>query len=56
MAVAAAVCITEFTDPGCPFAYSAEPVRARLRWLYGEHIEDHHRAIGGSDISDRDGS
>lgn len=33
------VCITEFTDPGCPFAYSAEPVRARLRWLYGEHID-----------------
>jgi predicted DsbA family dithiol-disulfide isomerase len=33
------VCITEFTDPGCPFAYSAEPVRARLRWLYGEKID-----------------
>src|SRR5919197_3828237 len=37
--MAAAVCITEFTDPACPFAYSAEPVRARLRWLYGEHID-----------------
>jgi predicted DsbA family dithiol-disulfide isomerase len=37
--VPAAVCITEFTDPACPFAYSAEPVRARLRWLYGEHID-----------------
>ena len=35
----AAVCITEFTDPACPFAYSAEPVRTRLRWLYGEHID-----------------
>jgi predicted DsbA family dithiol-disulfide isomerase len=45
MAVAAAVCITEFTDPACPFAYSAEPVRARLRWLYGEHIDFEARMV-----------
>lgn len=25
------VCITEFTDPGCPWAYSAETFRRRLR-------------------------
>ncbi|MDP9399601.1 MAG: DsbA family protein [Actinomycetota bacterium] len=25
-----------FTDPGCPWAYSAEPQRLRLRWLYGD--------------------
>ena len=24
--------IVEFTDPGCPFAFSAEPHRLRLRW------------------------
>lgn len=24
-----------FTDPACPFAFSAEPVRMRLRWHYG---------------------
>lgn len=29
--------ITEFTDPACPFAYSAEPHRLRLRWLYADH-------------------
>jgi predicted DsbA family dithiol-disulfide isomerase len=45
MAMAAAVCITEFTDPACPFAYSAEPVRARLRWLYGEHIDFQARMV-----------
>ena len=39
------VCVTEFTDPGCPFAYSAEPVRARLRWLYGEHIDFDERMV-----------
>lgn len=27
-----------FTDPGCPFAWSAEPQRRRIQWLYGEQI------------------
>ncbi len=31
--------ITEFTDPGCPWAYSAEPFRRRLEWLYGDQID-----------------
>ena len=31
--------IYEFTDPGCPWAWSAEPFRRRLDWLYGERIE-----------------
>ncbi|HEX8054402.1 MAG TPA: DsbA family protein [Thermoleophilaceae bacterium] len=30
--------IDEFTDPLCPWAWSAEPFRRRLRWLYGEAI------------------
>ena len=30
--------ITHFTDPACPFAFSAEPVRMRLRWHYGEQL------------------
>lgn len=30
--------ITEYTDPGCPWAYSAEPIRRRLDWLYGEQV------------------
>src|SRR3954447_7086939 len=33
------VCITEYTDPGCPWAYSAEPFRRRLSWLYGDRLE-----------------
>src|SRR3954451_10443675 len=32
------VCITEYTDPGCPWAYSAEPFRRRLTWLYGDRL------------------
>ena len=30
--------ITLFTDPACPFAFSAEPVRMRLRWHYGDGL------------------
>ena len=28
--------INEFTDPGCPWAWSAEPFRRRIDWLYGD--------------------
>ncbi len=34
-----------FTDPSCPWAYSAEPVRQRLRWLFGEQLEIRPRMI-----------
>lgn len=32
------VAITHFTDPGCPFAFSAEPRMRRLQWLYGDQL------------------
>jgi predicted DsbA family dithiol-disulfide isomerase len=31
--------ITEFTDPGCPFAFSAEPALLRLRWMFGDQLD-----------------
>ncbi len=38
--------VTEFTDPGCPFAFSAEPWRWRIRWLYADHdIAWSHRMV-----------
>jgi predicted DsbA family dithiol-disulfide isomerase len=40
------VCITEFTDPACPWAYSAEPFRRRLSWLYGDRLEWRVRMVG----------
>jgi predicted DsbA family dithiol-disulfide isomerase len=43
--ISAAVVIAEFTDPGCPWAYSAEPFRRRLRWLYGDAIEWRYRMV-----------
>src|SRR5213080_1895937 len=39
------VLITEFTDPGCPFAFSAEPFRRRLDWLYGDQLEWRPRMV-----------
>jgi 2-hydroxychromene-2-carboxylate isomerase len=30
--------VTHFTDPGCPWAYSASPAFATLRWRYGEQL------------------
>ncbi len=38
--------ITEFTDPGCPFAWSAEPARRRLEWLYGDQLHWQLRMVG----------
>jgi predicted DsbA family dithiol-disulfide isomerase len=40
-----AVDIIEFTDPGCPWAYSAEPHRLRIDWLYGENITWRKRMV-----------
>jgi hypothetical protein len=40
------VLITEFTDPGCPWAYSAEPFRRRLTWLYGDTLAWEVRMVG----------
>nr|MBA2636725.1 hypothetical protein [Solirubrobacterales bacterium] len=38
-----------FTDPGCPWAYSAEPQRMRLRWLYGDALRITSRMVGLSE-------
>jgi protein-disulfide isomerase-like protein with CxxC motif len=41
--------ITEYTDPACPWAYSAEPFRLKLEWLYGDAITWDLRMVGLSD-------
>lgn len=38
--------LTEFTDPACPFAYSAEPIRWRLAWRFGEQLSWTIRTVG----------
>ena len=44
--------ITEYTDPGCPWAYSAEPFRRRLSWLYGDAVEWRVRLVGLAESGD----
>jgi 2-hydroxychromene-2-carboxylate isomerase len=38
--------VTHFSDPGCPWAWSASPAFAALRWRYGEQLEWRHVMIG----------
>jgi predicted DsbA family dithiol-disulfide isomerase len=47
----ATVTITDFTDPGCPFAFSAEPIRLHLAWIYGDQIEWRPRMVGLSETA-----
>lgn len=39
MAPMSAISVTHFTDPGCPWAYSASPAMAVLRWRYGSQLD-----------------
>ena len=40
------ISVTHFSDPGCPFAYSAAPALAALRWRYGDQLRWRHVMIG----------
>jgi 2-hydroxychromene-2-carboxylate isomerase len=38
--------VTHFTDPGCPWAYSAWPAHTTLRWRYGDQLRWNLVTIG----------
>ena len=38
--------VTHFSDPGCPFAYSALPFLTALQWRYGDQLAWRHVVIG----------
>ena len=42
----AAISVTHYSDPGCPFAYSAMPFITALQWRYGDQLEWRHVMIG----------
>jgi predicted DsbA family dithiol-disulfide isomerase len=44
--------VREFTDPACPFAFSAEPAIWRLHWLFGEGLNWERRMVVLSDSPD----
>jgi predicted DsbA family dithiol-disulfide isomerase len=37
--------IDHYTDPTCPWAFSAERQRLRLEWLYGDQLTWNHRMV-----------
>jgi 2-hydroxychromene-2-carboxylate isomerase len=47
-----AITATHFTDPACPWAYSARPAHARLRWRFGDQIEWRLVLIGLSESAE----
>jgi protein-disulfide isomerase-like protein with CxxC motif len=44
-----AIAVTHFSDPGCPWAYSASPAHAVLRWRYGDQLDWRLVTIGLSE-------
>lgn len=38
--------VVHFSDPGCPWAYSAAPAHTALRWRYGDRLRWRHVLIG----------
>jgi 2-hydroxychromene-2-carboxylate isomerase len=45
--------VTHFSDPGCPWAYSAGPAFAALHWRYGAQLEWRHVMIGLSETREQ---
>jgi 2-hydroxychromene-2-carboxylate isomerase len=51
--VCMAISVTHFTDPGCPWAYSASPALAVLQWRYGDQLEWRLATIGLTEQADQ---
>jgi 2-hydroxychromene-2-carboxylate isomerase len=49
----ARVSVTHFSDPGCPWAYSASPAFAVLHWRYGDQLEWRLTMIGLAETAQR---
>lgn len=47
------VSVTHFSDPGCPWAYSASPAHAVLRWRYREQLQWRLVVIGLTEEADQ---
>jgi protein-disulfide isomerase-like protein with CxxC motif len=44
--LASRIRVTHFSDPGCPWAWSAAPALSTLQWRYGAQLEWRHVMIG----------
>jgi len=47
------VAVTHFSDPGCPWAYSASPAHTVLRWRYREQLQWRLVVIGLTEQADQ---
>jgi protein-disulfide isomerase-like protein with CxxC motif len=47
------ISVIHFSDPGCPWAYSASPALAVLRWRYGDQLDWRLVTIGLSEDPNR---
>lgn len=47
------ISVTHFSDPGCPFAYSAAPSITALRWRYGDQLSWRHVMIGLTETAEQ---
>jgi 2-hydroxychromene-2-carboxylate isomerase len=47
------ISVTHFTDPGCPWAYSASPALAVMHWRYGDQLEWRLATIGLTEHADQ---
>ena len=52
LVVVPAITAIHFTDPACPWAYSARPAHARLRWRFGAQIDWQLVLIGLSESAE----
>jgi protein-disulfide isomerase-like protein with CxxC motif len=53
MSASSRISVTQFSDPGCPWAYSARPAHAVLRWRYGEQLDWRLVTIGLAEDASR---
>jgi 2-hydroxychromene-2-carboxylate isomerase len=47
------VAVTHYSDPGCPWAYSASPAHTVLRWRYGSQLQWRLVTIGLTERADQ---
>ena len=52
LVVVPAITAIHFTDPACPWAYSARPAHARLQWRFGDQIDWQLVLIGLSESAE----
>jgi predicted DsbA family dithiol-disulfide isomerase len=53
MPSSAPISVTHFSDPGCPWAYSASPALALLQWRFGDQLDWRLVLIGLAETPDR---